>query len=77
MNYRSTEQYLRREYFQFTSREGVYANEDESSAFRVFVERVEAKIETENASTLQVLTTVSEAPSKAAARKEPGTGSMS
>ncbi len=62
VNYRSTEQFLRREYFLFTSNEGVYANTAEEEAFRLFVERVEAKIEAENASTLQVLITVSETP---------------
>jgi len=62
INYRSTEQFLRREYFLFTAKEGVYTRtRDDHAAFTMFVERVESKIESENASTLQILTTVSEA----------------
>ena len=62
VNYRSTEQYLRKEYFLFTAKEGIYAdlNADED-AFRTFVERVEQAIDVENASTLQVMTATSEA----------------
>lgn len=59
-NYRSTEQRLRNEYFLFTANEGPYAKMDAHDAFRVFVERVEGTIEAENASTLQVMTTISE-----------------
>lgn len=62
VNYRSTEQFLRKEYFLFTSKEGVYADQEEADACRLFVERVEGRIEAENASTLQVLTTVSQEP---------------
>ena len=62
VNYRSTEQYLRKEYFLFTAKEGVYADLDaEVDAFRTFVERVEQAIGVENASTLQVMTATSEA----------------
>jgi hypothetical protein len=61
-NYRSTEQSLAREYFYFSTGEGPYTKaEDPRSAFVLFVERVEHAIETENASTLNVMTTVSEA----------------
>ncbi len=62
VNYRSTEQYLRKEYFLFTANEGVYADlRSEDEAFRMFVERVEQAIDVENASTLQVMTATSEA----------------
>ncbi len=70
VNYRSTEQFLRREYFLFTAKEGVYTDLNAADAFRVFVERVEAKIESENASTLQILTTVTEAPKGQAAEQD-------
>ncbi len=62
MNYRSTEQYLRKEYFLFTAKEGGYEDiVSEEDAFRVFVERVEQAIGVENSSTLQVMTATSEA----------------
>lgn len=60
VNYRATEQYLRKEYFLFTTKEGMYRDKNEPDAFILFVEHVENSIEAENASTLQVLTTVSE-----------------
>lgn len=63
-NYRSTEQFLRKEYFVFTAGEGPYAQADEDEGFRLFVERVEKVIESENAFTLQVLSTVPETESK-------------
>jgi Protein of unknown function (DUF4231) len=44
VNYRSTEQFLRREYFLFAAKEGVYTDLSADDAFRVFVERVEAKM---------------------------------
>ncbi len=58
VNSRSTSEALRKEYFQLTSSEGRYADfvEDRDGAFRLFVGRVEAIIETENLSTLQVMT---------------------
>jgi len=62
VNYRATEQSLRKEYFLFTAKEGDYKTDNEQEAFRNFVEKVEKAIEAENASTLQVLTTVSETP---------------
>jgi hypothetical protein len=62
VNYRATEQFLRKEYFLFTAKEGAYRDKGAPDAFVLFVERVEASIEAENASTLQVLTTVSESP---------------
>jgi hypothetical protein len=70
VNYRSTEQFLRREYFLFTGKEGPYLEMEEADAYHFFVQRVEGKIEAENASTLQVLTTVSEAPKGQVARPD-------
>lgn len=40
--------------------EGPYAKTDTQDTFRVFVERIEGSIEAENASTLQVMTTINE-----------------
>jgi hypothetical protein len=58
VNSRSTSETLRKEYFQFTSSEGRYAEleKEPAKAFRLFVGRVEAMIEAENLSTLQVMT---------------------
>lgn len=55
-NYRSTEQYLSREKFLYLSGEGPYKKMEQHDAFILFVERVEAAIESENASTLNVMT---------------------
>jgi len=63
-NYRSTEQNLRNEYFLFTTRSGSYANLQSDNAFNLLVSRVEEKIGLENASTLKVMTTVSEQKAK-------------
>ncbi|MGE5302295.1 MAG: DUF4231 domain-containing protein [Alphaproteobacteria bacterium] len=60
-NYRSTEQLLGHEKFLFQSRVGRYAGMDDAKAFRVFVERVEDAIASENAATLNVMTTATEA----------------
>ena len=68
-NYRSTEQLLATEYFKFVSGEGPYDISEKSGkqetllkkeAFLKFVSRVEGIIERENASTLNVMTTVTE-----------------
>jgi len=59
-NYRSTEQLLAKEYFNFVAGEGPYRNQDEKKAFLDFVDRVENAIASENASTLNVMTTLSE-----------------
>jgi hypothetical protein len=59
-NYRTAEQNLRNEYFLFTSKSGGYAGLDEPSAFTLFVDRVEQAIEAESASTLRVMTTITE-----------------
>ena len=59
-NYRSTEQLLAKEYFNFVTGEGPYRNLSEKDAFLDFVDRVENAIASENASTLNVMTTLSE-----------------
>lgn len=59
-NYRSTEQFLAQEYFQFTSGEGPYRDMEARDAFLDFVERIEGAIASENASTLKVLTVASD-----------------
>lgn len=59
-SYRSTEQFLRREYYLFTVNEGPYRFLDQDLSFQLFVERVEEAIAAENSSTLRVLATVSE-----------------
>jgi hypothetical protein len=59
-NYRSTEQSLAKEYFNFSTGEGPYRNQDEKESFLNFVDRVENAIAAENASTLNVMTTVSD-----------------
>ena len=59
-NYRSTEQSLRHEYFLFTTKGGAYAAKDKALAYQHFVERVEELISSENASTLKIISSVSE-----------------
>lgn len=59
-NYRSTEQFLRNEYFLFTSQGGIYASLDPKGAYKHFVDRVEEVISSENSSTLRIMTSVSE-----------------
>ncbi len=67
-NYRSAEQNLRNEYFLFTSKSGAYAELDEPVAFTLFVNRIEEAIEAESASTLRVMTTLTESKSVAPAQ---------
>ena len=64
-NYRSAEQNLRNEYFLFTSKSGGYAELDEPVAFTLFVNRIEEAIDAESASTLRVMTTITESKSVA------------
>lgn len=59
-NYRSTEQSLRHEYFLFTSKGGVYASKNRAAAYQYFVERVEDLISSENASTLKVMSSITD-----------------
>jgi hypothetical protein len=54
---------VRKEYFLFTTKKGPYAGKNDEDVDKLFIERIEGAIEAENASTLQVLTTVSEASS--------------
>jgi len=63
-NYRSTEQNLRNEYFLFTTKSGSYTDLKDDQAFNLLVSRVEDMIGMENASTLKVMTTVSEQKTK-------------
>lgn len=73
-NYRSTEQFLRKEYFLFTANEGPYAERKEDDAYRLFVERIERAIEAEVAITLQVMTTTAEAQSEESGLQTPSGG---
>jgi len=59
-NYRATEQLLAKEYFNFVTAEGSYRNMGKDEAFLSFVDRVENAIASENASTLNVMTTLSD-----------------
>jgi len=59
-NYRATEQLLAKEYFNFVAAEGSYRNKTAKEAFLDFVDRVENAIASENASTLNVMTTLSD-----------------
>jgi hypothetical protein len=59
-NYRSTEQLLGHEQFEFLSRVGPYKGLAEEAAFQLFVERIENAISAENAATLNVMSTGSE-----------------
>ena len=63
-NYRATEQLLAKEYFNFATAEGPYRELEEKEAFLSFVDRVENAIASENASTLNVMTTLSEKKSE-------------
>jgi hypothetical protein len=58
-NYRSTEQLLEHEKFEFLTRVGVY--KESTDAFKLFVERIEDAIASENAATLNVMTVGSDA----------------
>ncbi|MGM4962091.1 DUF4231 domain-containing protein [Tardiphaga sp. 1201_B9_N1_1] len=54
-NYRSSEQFLRREKFLFRTGEGPYKEFNSQDAFILFIERCEAQISAENAATLNVI----------------------
>jgi hypothetical protein len=60
-NYRSTEQLLGHEQFEFLAKVGVYKDSTAEGAFQLFVERIEDAISSENAATLNVMTVGSEA----------------
>ena len=59
-NYRSTAELIKKEYFLYATGQGRYAAKPEDEAYRLFVEQIETAIDVENASTLQVMTTVSD-----------------
>jgi Protein of unknown function (DUF4231) len=59
-NYRSTEQLLGHEQFTYSTRVGVYSNLTDETAFKLFVERTESAITSENAATLNVMAVGSE-----------------
>jgi hypothetical protein len=59
-NYRTAEQHLRNEYFEFTTKSGSYTGLDEMTAFTLFVNHIEGDIEAENNSTLRAMTTITE-----------------
>jgi hypothetical protein len=60
-SYRSTEQALEKEYYNFVAAEGPYRGMDAATAFLEFVDRVETAVAAENAATLNVMTTAAEA----------------
>jgi len=60
-NYRSTEQLLGHEQFAYLTKVRVYKEASPEDAFKLFVERVEDAISSENAATLNVMTVGSEA----------------
>lgn len=57
-NFRATEQVLAREYYYYVTRSGPYQELNADAAFQLLVSRVEAALESENASLLHVLTKV-------------------
>jgi hypothetical protein len=59
-NYRSTEQFLGHETIAFKAGVGAYRDLSPQDAFRLFVERVEDAIRSENAATLNVMTMANE-----------------
>jgi hypothetical protein len=59
-NYRSTEQLLGHEKFLFRTRVGRYHGISDEDAFRLLVERVEDAVASENAATLNTMTTAAE-----------------
>lgn len=59
-NYRSTQQALDHELFEFQTKVGPYKGLPDDESFRVFVERSENAIVSENAATLNVMTIGSE-----------------
>ena len=59
-NYRSTEQLLGHEQYEFLARVGPYKDSPPDKAFQLFVERVEDAISSENAATLNVMAVGSE-----------------
>ncbi len=73
--YRSTEQFMRREYFLYTANNGPYKGLSEPQAYKLFVERIEEAIAAENSSSLRILATVSESSSTAGGTSDQSGGS--
>lgn len=67
-NYRSTEQFLGHETVFFHSHVGKYDKLDDDKAFRLFVERVEEAIASENSATLNIMTMASDSSETAKKR---------
>ena len=59
-SYRSTEQFMRREYYLYAVNEGPYRTLNDRLSFELFVERIEEAIAAENSSTLRIMATVNE-----------------
>jgi hypothetical protein len=72
VNYRSTEQFMRKEYYSFVAADGLYESvgDDSAAALRKFIERVEQAMSAENASTLQILTSTSDASPKESRQRQ-------
>ncbi|MER2514585.1 MAG: DUF4231 domain-containing protein [Nitrosomonas ureae] len=74
-SYRSTEQFLSREQVLFLTGEGGYKGfKSAQAAFIYFVERCEGAIETENASTLNIMTLAQQEAKTTKAAKEDANG---
>ncbi|MGL1888930.1 MAG: DUF4231 domain-containing protein [Reichenbachiella sp.] len=69
-NYRSTEQLIAKEYFNYVTGDGQYRGGNEKKAFLDLVERIENAIESENASTLNVMTTLSDSKTEKSSNNE-------
>jgi hypothetical protein len=67
-NYRSTEQFLGHEVVAYRTRVGAYRDLADDQAFKLLVERIEEAIRSENAATLNVMTTANE-PGEVHSRK--------
>jgi len=70
-NYRSTEQFIGAEKFQFLTKEGPYKTLEPTNAFLLLVERVETAIASENAATLNIMTLASEVKERGKAAASP------
>lgn len=70
-NYRSTEQLLGHEKFMFQTKVGKYSGLSEEDSYRLFVKRVEDAIFSENAATLNIMTTAGESSVKISSSQSP------
>lgn len=69
-SYRSTEQFMRREYYLYTVNEGPYRQLNDRLSFELFVERIEEAIAAENSSTLRIMATVNETKNASSEKKK-------